>query len=133
ALETTVHGWQYDAVFRLVKTELLFPHDGSMPREWFDILENYVLAAGINGWKWKDERQWRPLAKVSLDEEEDSAYFISDAAKEQLAIALAARGIIVPPMRRFAQKLDKASNIKMMCIALYELLEETGAAYRLEQ
>jgi len=133
ALETTVHGWQYDAVFRLVKTELLFPHDGSMPREWFDILENYVLAAGINGWKWTDERQWRALATVSLDEDEDTAYVISDAAKEQLAIALAARGIIVPPMLKFAEKLDKASNIKMMCIALYELLEETGAAYRLEQ
>lgn len=133
ALETTVHGWQYDAVFRLVKTEMLFPHDGSMPREWFDLLENYVLAAGINGWKWKDERAWRPLATVSLDEEEDTAYYISDQAKEQLAIALAARGMIVPPLAAFGEKLDAAASIKDMCIALYELLEETGAAYRLEQ
>lgn len=133
ALETTIHGWQYDAVFRLVKTEMLYPYDGSMPREWFDLLENYVLAAGINRWKWKDERSWRPLATVSLDEEEETAYFISDQAKEQLAIALAARGMIVPPLEKFGDRLNAASNVREMCIALYELLENTNAAYRLEQ
>ncbi|MCM3633246.1 helicase-exonuclease AddAB subunit AddB [Paenibacillus camelliae] len=133
ALETTVHGWQYDAVFRLIKTEMLFPHDDSMPREWFDILENYVLATGINGWKWLDERTWRPMAQVSLDEEEDTAYFVSEQAKEQLAISLAARNRIVPPLEAFGKKLHSSSaTVKDMCIALYELLDITGAAQRLE-
>lgn len=132
ALETTVHGWQYDAVFRLIKTEMLFPLDGSMPREWFDMLENYVLATGINGWKWLDERSWRPMAQVSLDEEEDTAYHVTDKAKEQLAIALAARGAIVPPLEAFGKKLLKAVNVKQMCIALYELLDQTAAGQRLE-
>jgi len=132
ALETTVHGWQYDAVFRLIKTEMLFPHDGSMPREWFDILENYVLATGINGWKWLDERTWRPMAQVSLDEEEDTAYRVTDQAKEQLSICLAARNIVVPPLEAFGKKLQSAVSVKEMCIALYELLDITGAAERLE-
>jgi len=132
ALETTVHGWQYDAVFRLIKTELLFPRDNSVPREWFDILENYVLATGINGWKWLDERTWRPMAQVSLDEEEDTAYYVTDQAKEQLAICLAARNIVVPPLEAFGKKLQSSTTVKEMCIALYELLDITGAAQRLE-
>src|SRR5690606_13285834 len=64
ALETVLFGWRYDAVFRCLKTEMLFPADRSIPREWFDRLENFVLAAGIDGWKWLDPKYWKPQMPV---------------------------------------------------------------------
>lgn len=133
ALECIVHGWQYDAMFRCVKTEMLFPQDESLPREWFDILENYVLASGINGWKWKDLRYWKALATVSLDEEEETAYYISEKAQRELDISLTARASIMPPLELLAEKLEKARNIREMCMALYELLDSVKVAQRLER
>lgn len=133
ALESIVDGYQYDAMFRCIKTEMLFPLDGSIPREWFDQLENYVLAAGINSWKWKDTRYWKAQATVSLDEEEETAYFISDRARKELEIVLTARACIMPELEKLEKDFNKATTIKEMCMALYELLERTGAATRLEQ
>lgn len=133
ALESIVHGWQYDAMFRCIKTEMLFPQDETIPREWFDILENYVLASGINGWKWNDTNYWKALATISLDEEEETSYHISDKAQRELDISLAARGSIMPPLEQLSDKLTKASNVRQMCQALYELLDDAQVAQRLER
>jgi len=133
SLETIIHGWQYDALFRCVKTELLFPFDDSIPREWFDILENYVLGSGINGWKWKDAKYWNPQATVSLDEDDENAYMISEKAQKELEIALAARMAIVPTLEKLATQLEDAKNVKEMCRALYEMLVDIRAADRLER
>ena len=52
AMEVVNHNWRYEAVFRCIKTEFLFPlergeEDNAKWREWADRLENYVLAYGI--------------------------------------------------------------------------------------
>ncbi|WP_341278421.1 helicase-exonuclease AddAB subunit AddB [Paenibacillus sp. FSL H8-0537] len=134
ALETVLHNWSYEAVFRCIKTELLFPLDGSIPRDQFDWLENFVLAAGIDGWKWLDEKRWRPFIVESLEEEQDAAVNApSMRAKAEFEAVMAARGVIVPPLQQFGKELEKASNVTMMCEALYRLLEHTGAADRLER
>ncbi|GGG56187.1 ATP-dependent helicase/deoxyribonuclease subunit B [Paenibacillus radicis (ex Gao et al. 2016)] len=131
ALETVLHGWHYEAVFRCIKTELLFPIEGSMPREQFDLLENYVLAAGIDGWKWQDRKRWRPIMVQSLEEEtiaEPSA-----RATRELEAVLEAREAIVPPLRRFGNALKQAADVRAMCEALYRLLDHSDAADRLER
>lgn len=134
ALETVLFGWRYDAVFRCVKTEMLFPMDGSLLREWFDLLENYALAAGIDGWKWLDKRPWHPLVPVSLDDDDSEIETkISDKAQREFDIVLAAREAIVPPLRRFGDALKKADNVQAMCEALYRLLDHSDAADRLER
>jgi helicase-exonuclease AddAB, AddB subunit len=133
ALETVLHGWHYEAVFRCIKTELLFPMDGSMSRELFDRLENYVLAAGVDGWKWLDRSRWRPLMPQSLEDETDAASEPSAKVKREFQAVMAAREAIVPPLRRFEQSLKKASNVKAMCEALYKLLDHADAADRLER
>ncbi|MHA7962716.1 helicase-exonuclease AddAB subunit AddB [Paenibacillus sp. CAU 1782] len=132
ALETVLHGWHYDAVFRCVKTEMVFPIDRSLPREWFDQLENYCLAAGIDGWKWLNEASWKPLAAVSLDEDSEMEFSVSDKAKAEFEIAMAARSAIVPPLELFGKRLKESNSILEMCEALYALLDETDAADRLE-
>ncbi|CAM4519682.1 ATP-dependent helicase/nuclease subunit B [Paenibacillus endophyticus] len=133
ALETVLFGWRYDAVFRCVKTEMLFPLDDSLPREWFDMLENYALAAGIDGWKWLDDKRWHPLVPVSLDDDADIETKISDKAQREYDIVLAAKEAIVPPLRRFGELLQKAANVQEMCEALYRLLDQSDAADRLER
>ncbi|MCR2803189.1 helicase-exonuclease AddAB subunit AddB [Paenibacillus soyae] len=133
ALETVLHGWRYDAVFRCIKTEMLFPADGSLPREWFDRLENYSLAAGIDGWKWQDAKCWRPLAKVSLEDDEEMETSVSASAQREFDIVMAAREAVVPPLKRFGDSLRKAGSVRQMCEALYRLLEQTDAADRLER
>lgn len=132
ALETVLFGWRYDAVFRCVKTEMLFPMDNSLLREWFDLLENYALAAGIDGWKWLDKKRWHPLVPVSLDDDSEMDAKISDKAQREFEIVLAAREAVVPPLRRFGEALKKAENVQAMCEALYRLLENSDAADRLE-
>lgn len=133
ALETVLFGWRYDAVFRCVKTEMLFPLDGSLLREWFDMLENFALAAGIDGWKWLDKKRWHPLVPISLDDDEEMDTKISDKAQREFDIVLAAREAVVPPLRRFGDALKKAENVQEMCEALYRLLDQSDAADRLER
>lgn len=60
ALEAVIYGWSFEAVFRAVKTDLFFPHDGNKAlwRERADRLENFCLERGIYGTKWFDERRW---------------------------------------------------------------------------
>ncbi|WP_424766710.1 helicase-exonuclease AddAB subunit AddB [Paenibacillus sp. sgz302251] len=133
ALETVLFGWRYDAVFRCVKTEMLFPMDDSLPREWFDKLENYALAAGIDGWKWLEKNRWRPLVSVSLDDDSDIETVISEKAQLEFDIVLAAGEAVVPPLQRFGEALKKADNVQAMCEALYRLLDESDSADRLER
>ena len=64
ALETVTGGWRYESVFRAVKTGLLLEpgEDGEEAAERLrlelDHLENYVLACGIQGSRWTDDRPW---------------------------------------------------------------------------
>src|SRR5690606_14223851 len=131
--ETILTGWTYDAVFRMVKTEYLVPLQSNIPREWFDKLENYVLATGIAGWKWFDDSQWRPQALVSLDEDEQYAYTITEEAQLEFDIALHTRQCIIEPITSFEKKLKTAKNVKQQCLAVYELLMAVNAPYRLEK
>lgn len=133
ALETVLFGWRYDAVFRCVKTEMLFPMDGSLLREWFDMLENFALASGIDGWKWLDKRRWHPLVPVSLEDDAEMETKISGKAQLEFDIVLAAREAVVKPLASFGEALKKAKNVQEMSEALYRLLDQSAAADRLEQ
>ncbi|MBD2844462.1 helicase-exonuclease AddAB subunit AddB [Paenibacillus sp. IB182496] len=132
ALETVTQGWRYDAVFRCIKSELLLPLDGELSREDLDRLENYVLAAGIDGRRrWLDAKRWRPLQRASLEDE-----LPAEPGRAELAAharILDAREAVVAPLRRFERALRGAADAEAMCRALYRLLEHVGAADRLEQ
>ncbi|MFD0586728.1 helicase-exonuclease AddAB subunit AddB [Paenibacillus sp. GCM10027627] len=132
ALETVLHGWRYDAVFRCIKTEMLFPLDGSIPRDWFDRLENYALAAGIDGWKWLDRNSWKPQAVVSLEDESGEESPVSASARREYEMAIETRKVIVSALEKFGESLKAAGNVREMCEALYRLLETAEAADRLE-
>lgn len=61
-LEALVNNWQYEPVFRAIKTDLFFPMQTTSAlalwRERGDRLENFCLAHGIYGERWQDESRW---------------------------------------------------------------------------
>ncbi|GGG10768.1 helicase-exonuclease AddAB subunit AddB [Paenibacillus abyssi] len=130
ALETIVHEWRYEAVFRCIKSEFLLPMDGEVSREALDRLENYVLAAGIDGKRWLDRKRWRPLVQDSLDELPGD---LGRADQEAFEAIMDTREAVVGPLRRFQQSIRKAGDVRAMCESLYRLLDHVGAADRLER
>lgn len=65
ALEVWQSNWLYDAVFRYLKSGL-----ARVSREEVDMLENYVLAAGIRGGAWYKEQPWRYMpGRVWLEDD----------------------------------------------------------------
>ncbi|BBH21296.1 ATP-dependent helicase/deoxyribonuclease subunit B [Paenibacillus baekrokdamisoli] len=130
ALEIATHGWHYESVFRCIKTELLIPEDGSLTRETFDLLENYALAAGINGNRWLTRSQWRPITRDTLEGDPAQA---SEREVRHFDVIMAAREAVVPILHKFNRELKKASTVRQMCEALYRLLMTIDAPDRLER
>ncbi|MBB6636218.1 helicase-exonuclease AddAB subunit AddB [Cohnella thailandensis] len=127
ALETVLSGWKSDPLFRCAKTDLLRQAGEAVTREDVDKLENYVLSAGIEGWRWHDDRVWRPLSGSDLEAEEQGG------GETQMERLIKIRDALLAPLRRMEQKLKKAATVTELCVALFELLEETEAADRLER
>ena len=129
ALETVTKGWRHDAVIRCVKTELLTGPGSGFDRSDLDRLENYVLAAGIDGRRWLDPESWRPLVRDPLEDEPDGE---REEDPEGFRRILECRERIAAPLERFGRALARARDVRAMCAALYHLLDEVGAADRLE-
>lgn len=129
ALETVTKGWRHDAVIRCIKTELLTGPDSGLERSDLDRLENYVLAAGIDGRRWLDPGSWRPLVRDPLEDEPGSVKEVDADAFPRL---LQCREHIVRPLERFGRALARSGDVRAMCAALYDLLDRIGAADRLE-
>ncbi|WP_123039804.1 helicase-exonuclease AddAB subunit AddB [Cohnella candidum] len=128
ALECAVGGWKSEAVFRCAKTDLLGTPERRVTRGEIDRLENYALAAGIDGWRWHDDRLWRPLSRGDLEEEGEAGARRESEADELIRI----RDALLTPVRTLEKRLNKADSVRALCEALYGFLEETGAADVLE-
>ncbi|MCC3372786.1 helicase-exonuclease AddAB subunit AddB [Cohnella sp. REN36] len=127
ALETVTGGWKVEALFRCAKTDLLHPPDRTVGRDEVDLLENYVLAAGIDGWRWHDDRAWYSLSGRDLEAEEDEG-----REDKKMVRVRAARDALLAPLRRLEVRFKKADTVRDLCEALYLLLEDTRSADRLE-
>ncbi|NMA14049.1 MAG: helicase-exonuclease AddAB subunit AddB, partial [Clostridia bacterium] len=64
ALEVVLDNWSYDPVFRYLKTDLI-----PVTREEIDYLENYVLAHGIRGSRWYDNKPWTYRRRFTMGED----------------------------------------------------------------
>lgn len=129
SIEVIKDYYRYDAVFRCIKTELLFPL-GSKPslRDDMDVLENYCLAYGIQGKKWHKPftysryRTLDHIQKVKTDEELN---------REKKLNKL--REMVVGPLESLGKKLKKAKTGLEYCQGLYSYLEEIQAFEKLEK
>jgi ATP-dependent helicase/nuclease subunit B len=126
SLDVVRRRWRYEDVFRCVKTDLLLPLDESITRSDMDSLENYVLACGIQGYRWTDGRSWKGIPSLSLE----GGRKIDD---EHLATMEQCRSVITSPLSGFEKRVKKSRNARELCTAVYQLLLDTEAAGKLER
>ncbi|AEI42666.1 helicase-exonuclease AddAB subunit AddB [Paenibacillus mucilaginosus] len=78
SLEACGNHWKYDAVFRSIKTGFFIPMPGEnvdpetgirIDRHAMDQLENYVLAFGIQGSRWTDDKDWTYSYRTTLEDD----------------------------------------------------------------
>lgn len=116
-----VRTWNYESVFRALKTEF-FP----LSREEVDRLENYVLRFGIRGSYWTQEEPWtfrrRMLLEEDREEDEEEAYLtaINDS---RMRAAL--------PLKKLATALKKAKTVEAYIAELYYFLEDLEVPQKL--
>jgi len=128
ALECATGGWKAEALFRCAKTDLLGTPERPVSRDEVDRLENYALAAGIDGWRWHSEPSWFPLFAGDLEDEDSS----TEAAERAMAELKEVRDAMLKPLLGLERNLKAAESVRGLCESLYSFLEETGAADRLE-
>lgn len=141
ALDVVCEDWAYDPVFRYLKTDLV-----PLSRREVDLLENFVLARGIRGTRWFDDKVWTctrasdsasglgsdsasesgsdPGSSRVRSEDEDMTRTLGEArAKATAALA------------EFHHKVAAcdAKPVHDMARALFELLAALGVRERLQE
>ncbi|WP_246938671.1 helicase-exonuclease AddAB subunit AddB [Bacillus pinisoli] len=131
-LDVIASNWRYESVFRCVKTDLMYPleEDEEVIREEFDLLENYVLAYGIQGHRWKDTSKWTYRRFVGIDEQ-GLAKTTSEEEMESKIERL--RNMISSPIQALETRLKRAKSGKQYAEALYFFLEELDIPAKLEK
>ena len=122
-IEILTKNWSYEAVFRYLKTTLT-----NVTIEEVDILENYVLAAGIKGKKkWLEEEVWnyRPDSLFGRDE-------ISIQEEEFLNKVNSIRSIVIEPIKKLYKNTRGKRNGEEICRTVFEFLTEIGAPEKVE-
>ncbi len=122
ALEV-LRGWRYEPLFRCLKTDF-FP----VTRHQIDRLENYVLAFGIRGNRWKIEDDWMYWRRHSLEENE-----MDEQQREELAEVNHIRRIITGPLLQLEENIKKAVSVREQTEALYLFLQELEIEKTLQQ
>lgn len=134
SLDIIQYNWRYEAVFRCVKTELLFPDDTGESvegiRERMDELENYVIARGIKGYRWKTGERWKSNSYRHL---EDKETITSDELEKMEERLNETKDWVSTPLEKFERRMTKANTVRDMCEALYYLLENSNAAEKVDR
>lgn len=131
SLEIIHSFWRYEPVFRLIKTELLFPlqENPARMREKMDKLENFVLAYGIKGSKWTTKDRWIYRRFQGLEMEENNQTDAEIEIEQQLNEL---KLMISAPIMRLSRRLKKADTGRKLCEAIYLYLEELDIPAKLE-
>ncbi|MDD4766774.1 MAG: helicase-exonuclease AddAB subunit AddB [Desulfotomaculaceae bacterium] len=123
ALEVIISDWSFDPVFRFLKTDLT-----PLAREEVDLLENYVLAHGIRGSRWTDDRPWAYRRRLSLEEDRE----ITELEAGELEAINRIRRQAVVSLSEFCRAAGQAAGVRAVTAALFHLLEELEVPELLE-
>ncbi len=125
ALEVVSRGWLKDPIFRYLKTDLIPVERGKI-----DMLENFVLAHGIQGRLWLDEKPWMFTRAYDLDENAEVLPEDEITCESVDEIRLLATG----DLASFYHKMQERDlSIRDMATALFELLSGLGIGEQLEE
>lgn len=119
ALEAIGGGYEYDDIFRYLKTGL-----AGVPLEEVDLLENYVLRWDIRGSRWSQEKawDWHP---------EGYALPWSEEQRSRVQALDALRRTIIAPLETLRKQPDAPGSV--LAQALYAFLEAIELPQRLTQ
>ena len=109
ALEILSSNWSYESVFKYLKSGLL-----KIKKEYIDMLENYVLANGIKGYKWTKELYDRE----NISEEENLMLEIMEEVRL--------------PLINLHKKINGKKTVKEIATSLYDFLIELDVFNTLE-
>jgi len=105
----------------------------ALDRQGMDLLENYVLARGIAGSRWKDDRYWELYVPLPLDEEEAAAPHEATAEeRSRHALIKASRDRVIGRFAGFERQMKEARTVRDRAAALYSLLTECGVPQKLQ-
>ncbi|WP_085521814.1 helicase-exonuclease AddAB subunit AddB [Tuberibacillus sp. Marseille-P3662] len=131
ALDVIQQNWRYEAVFRCVKTDLLFSTDAdwSVEREKMDQLENYVIGFGVHGSQWRSSEPWIYREYRGLREEDIPQ---SKEEKQHQYKLNQWREIVRRPLMQLEKDLSKAKTVIDKCTVLYQFLETMNIPEKIE-
>nr|WP_278679931.1 helicase-exonuclease AddAB subunit AddB [Clostridium paraputrificum] len=109
SIEVMIRNWSYESVFKYLKSGLV-----NIDSNEIDILENYVLANGIKGFKWTNE--------LSLSEEDNDEI---DPIKVMIKVR--------EPLIKLHSRIRGNKSVKAICTAIYEFLIELDCFNRIEE
>ncbi|ATW23894.1 helicase-exonuclease AddAB subunit AddB [Candidatus Formimonas warabiya] len=113
--------WSYEAVFRYLKTGMT-----EIDQESIDRLENYVLACGIRGSRWTEEKDWNMSPDLIPDQKS------LDAQSKMLEDVNSIRALVSAPLLEFRKKNKGRKKAAELCGSLYDFLCTLGVPERIE-
>lgn len=109
SIEVMIRNWSYESLFKYLKSGLV-----NIDRHEIDILENYVLANGIKGFKWTNE--------LSISEEDNGEI---DPIKVMIKVR--------EPLIKLHSRIRGNKSVKAICTAIYEFLVELDCFNTIEE
>ena len=101
SLEILINNWSYESVFKFLKSGLI-----NIEAKYIDVLENYVLANGIKGYKWTRDF----YDKDEISDEENILFEIMEEVRE--------------PLISLHNKIRGKKTVKEITTSLYNFLVE---------
>lgn len=109
SLEILSNNWSYESMFKYLKSGLI-----NIEEKYIDILENYVLANGIKGYKWTKDL----YDKENISEEENLVLEIMEEIRS--------------PLINLHNKIRGKKTVRDLATSLYEFLNELDVFKTLE-
>lgn len=106
AFEILIQNWSYESVFKYLKSGLI-----KIERNYIDILENYILAHGLKGYRWTTENVNDGYFESEDVYENQDELLIKEIMEE-----------IREPLMNFHKKIKGDKSVREICTAVYELL-----------
>lgn len=114
SIEIFIRNWSYESVFKYLKSGLT-----GIEKSDIDILENYVLANGIKGFRWTGELEVNDLIQDELEiEKEKNVLRIMELVRE--------------PLLKFHKSITKKKSVRQICTAIYDFLMDLDVFNRLD-
>lgn len=116
AFEILFKNWSYESVFKYLKSGLT-----GIENRYIDVLENFILANGVKGYKWTAKEILNEKWFNKNDQLTEDDILIAEIMDE-------VRGNIIT----FHNKINGKNKVKSICKAIYEFLLDIKAFERID-